>query len=1459
MQVFVLGMHRSGTSALARILNLMGLYFGGENVNTGRSEENLKGFWERRDVRTLNDTILFNAGCDWDRVSTLNLDALPEDSKDAYRSMATDIVMNMDAHRPWFMKEPRFCVLFPIWRAATEVPVCIHIHRNPLEVSSSLKSRNDTSIRVGLALWELYNVRALEASAGVPRLFLSYEALMKKPVQTVESIHAALAEQGSYRLRMPSERELASFLDEKLHRQHESVESLRAVATGSQLALYDHLEGATSNPDAVATPVLSNDSLDTLGKYEEGIDVADRIESANVRQRQRSAANLELQIALKKLELKHALSSLRNTSARSRAFERKADQLREAETNLKIELAVGGQRANTIERDRDRLERKGAELSRANASLERDRDRLERERGQLERKGAELSRANAGLERDRDRLERERGQLERKGAELSRANASLERDRDRLEQERGRLERKGAELGRANASLDRDRDRLERDRGQLERKGAELGRANAGLERDRDRLERERGQLERANVGLRSSIHKAAHEASNRRTEVLDAIRHHDMRLAYKKAKVSELKKIADHLASGIHDLLHSRRWRIGAALLSLRFRLLFRNTPPTVQDRLSEAISTHYAKRHAYRDVASYQISLLDEFQTRVPGQTKAISKIIRSDMDRDIKLTGMLLEREMESKRRTQEIVELNEFVECLIEVVEALTASRRWRLGHSLLSLPSRLLLWGAPPTAANSMAEFIAELRLNSQSETAKLPKMALTKPVVSARENGSGESALANHPDEAMDKPIRRSEEADVDPSIFDTTVDIVVCVHNALDDAERCLASVIAKTTVDYHLIVVNDGSDTETTTRLRQLAAKHRMTDLIETNGPLGYTFAANRGLRASTAENVVLLNSDTIVPRLWLESMLECMEYDANIGIVGPLSNAASWQSIPDRFDDRGGWAVNELPPGYNVDEFAELVHAASERKFPYVDFVNGFCLMINRDVINHIGYLDEATFPRGYGEENDYCLRARDAGFDLAIADQCFVYHAKSKSFGSATRDVLAKKGGESLRDKYGSSRIQVGTERLKNSPELARIRSQVDAFLDAKGGTVHVGKVSAYRKPNRILYVLPVKGGSGGANSVIQEAAGLRSMGIDAKVATHIKYMDGFRRFYRKFLDSGEHFVFYDSDDSLLAQAEPFDVVVATLWSTPALILPIAMRWPDKLYAYYIQDYEPWFFTNDPESRSVAFDSYTILPDMTLMAKTDWMCRTVHERHGCHVYRIAPSLDHDVYFPGIASNAMHETVSVAAMIRPSTPRRAPLRTLRVLRETVANAKRHIRILLFGCETRDMKSYVEKHDPNLRLDFKFDNRGLLTREEVADVLRSADIFIDLSDYQAFGRTGLEAMACGCAVMLPASGGVYEYAVDGDNACIVDTASFNDMTSALGRLIEDQALRERMQHRGIETASRYSILRASFSELSVFRLAWLLKKTKRDPGSTAFGRGQEPVFVQEEKVSIG
>ena len=683
-------------------------------------------------------------------------------------------------------------------------------------------------------------------------------------------------------------------------------------------------------------------------------------------------------------------------------------------------------------------------------------------------------------------------------------------------------------------------------------------------------------------------------------------------------------------------------------------------------------------------------------------------------------------------------------------------------------------------------------------------------------------------------------PVRKPASTLIDRlgDAIDDSVDVVVCVHNALDDVRRCLESVQAHTTGNHRLVIVNDGSDEETTDYLRGFCGAKLGVRLIETHGPLGYTRAANMGLSSSIclsdkADHMVLLNSDTVVPPLWLERMLECMTSEDGIGIVGPLSNAASWQSVPEVVGADRGWAVNQLPPGYDVRTYAELVASLSERTFPKVDFVNGFCFMVRRAVLESVGLLDEAAFPKGYGEENDYCLRAADAGFALAIADHCYVYHAKSRSFGAETRKELARQGSAALTKKHGSARIDEATARLRATPALEEMRrctagALVPEKTAAAGKTVAPGKTEVKEGALGVLFVMPVRGGAGGAHSVVQETMGMRRFGVDARVAVDEKFHGSFTHHYSALTETNEVIVFYRSQSELFEIAKSFEVIVATLWSSPALIAPFAASHHDKLYVYYVQDYEPWFFAEGSPERQQALDSYAVVPSMHAMAKTQWLCRTVGELHDIKVHQVAPSLDHAVYSPRPA--AANDVVVLAAMIRPTTPRRGPLRTLKVFREVSKRLLQNagdvpFRLVLFGCEDLAITKYVAGTDPEFRMDFPYENRGVLTREGVAELLREACVFADLSDYQAFGRTGLEALACGCAVVLPDVGGVREYAEHGENALLVDTTSEEAMVEALVQLATDESLRRRLVERGLKTAARYSIERASLSELAVFR----------------------------------
>src|SRR5690606_5409678 len=111
----------------------------------------------------------------------------------------------------------------------------------------------------------------------------------------------------------------------------------------------------------------------------------------------------------------------------------------------------------------------------------------------------------------------------------------------------------------------------------------------------------------------------------------------------------------------------------------------------------------------------------------------------------------------------------------------------------------------------------------------------------------------------------------------------------------------------------------------------------------LIEHESNLGYTRAVNAGLRASTAEFVITQNSDTIVSAGWLNGLVACMRSDRKIGIVGPLSNAASWQNVPRLRNDAGEFAVNDLPARMSVDDMARLVSRCASKAYPRLPFVN------------------------------------------------------------------------------------------------------------------------------------------------------------------------------------------------------------------------------------------------------------------------------------------------------------------------------------------------------------------------------------------------------------------------------------------------------------------------------------------------------------------------------------
>ena len=424
MQIIVLGMHRSGTSALARILNLMGIYFGTEKVSTGANVENEKGFWERLDVRTLNDSILHNANCDWDRISGFDVDAIAEDLLGTYRRATGEIILNLDAHRPWFIKEPRLCLLFPVWKPVLEMPFCVHIFRNPLEVADSLKARNAIPLDAGMALWEAYNALGIAAASSMPRLFLSYSALMSSPRTEVERLKDALMSFGGYELRSPSEVELDRFLDDKLYHHRRSAQSTQTKATKSQLALYETMREATHN-GKIDTPPVSRNCLSVLRRFEESGDhLAARIRRSNARERA-SLTEADTRLALKSLQLDQALAAVKEKSAAVANARKTIGELTDDRNKLRTDAALKRQQIQRLTNDLSDIRTQQESMRKEFKSLEAAAARKTGElTDRLERKSAVLAQAEGRVECLADELRDLGADLESRSNELKSVEAT---------------------------------------------------------------------------------------------------------------------------------------------------------------------------------------------------------------------------------------------------------------------------------------------------------------------------------------------------------------------------------------------------------------------------------------------------------------------------------------------------------------------------------------------------------------------------------------------------------------------------------------------------------------------------------------------------------------------------------------------------------------------------------------------------------------------------------------------------------------------------------------------------------------------------------------------------------------------------------------------------------------------------------------------------------------------------
>ncbi|WP_196871748.1 glycoside hydrolase family 99-like domain-containing protein [Sphingobium sp. JAI105] len=304
------------------------------------------------------------------------------------------------------------------------------------------------------------------------------------------------------------------------------------------------------------------------------------------------------------------------------------------------------------------------------------------------------------------------------------------------------------------------------------------------------------------------------------------------------------------------------------------------------------------------------------------------------------------------------------------------------------------------------------------------------------------------TALAQSYEQIFNQPMRGQSvlESPRSQPLVPTTVrlghvprtTVVIPVYNAPDEVRNCIASVIRHTDLARNqIVVIDDGSPDPAVTPILASFSQIPGVTIRRNAANMGYTKTINAAIVEAGSDDIVLLNSDTIVTPKWLEGLRAAAYSREKVATVTAMSDNAGAFSFP---------TFNETchkPDHLSHEEYALLMTQATQGCTPpEVPTGSGFCMFIRRALIDEQGLFDHEGFPRGYGEENDFCMRALKAGWLNLVSPWSFVYHVRTASF-KGEKAALVKAGVDVVTKRYPDYAALV--KQAFDGPEMTILRS------------------------------------------------------------------------------------------------------------------------------------------------------------------------------------------------------------------------------------------------------------------------------------------------------------------------------------------------------------------------------------------------------------------------------
>lgn len=287
-------------------------------------------------------------------------------------------------------------------------------------------------------------------------------------------------------------------------------------------------------------------------------------------------------------------------------------------------------------------------------------------------------------------------------------------------------------------------------------------------------------------------------------------------------------------------------------------------------------------------------------------------------------------------------------------------------------------------------------------------------------------------------------------------------VTVVVPIFNAFEAVIECLSSLERTLSGEARVLLIDDASPDPRIGELLATYAERPGFEVVTNEVNLGYTCTVNKAINLCAPTDVVLLNSDTVTTSRWLENLRYAAYAQPRVATVTAMSDHAGAFSAPEM------GTFNPVAPHLDRESHARLVVQAQAGRLLEVPTGNGFCMYMRRSAIDAIGTFDEQKFPRGYGEENDFCMRALRCGWLNLVCDKAYVFHKRSQSF-QGEKEALMLAGAAQLGQDYPEYRLL--TQRFRDA-EFSHVR-----YLARKA----MAKARSSDALPRLLYVISTQTG------------------------------------------------------------------------------------------------------------------------------------------------------------------------------------------------------------------------------------------------------------------------------------------------------------------------------------------------------------------------------------------